>query len=50
MESHMFNQIIRQALFNGALRWVLPVKGAYDQVERMDDVAEMALHVWHFQR
>jgi hypothetical protein len=39
MEPHTFNLIIREALFHGALRWVLPVNGAYDETERMDDVA-----------
>ena len=39
MEPRTFNLIIRGALFHGTLRWVLPVNGAYDETERMGDVA-----------
>jgi hypothetical protein len=39
MEPHMFNQIIREAMIYGCLRWIIPVEGAYDEVKRFDETA-----------
>ena len=41
----MFNQIIREILFIGSLRWILPVEHAHGEVERMDNVAKKWLSV-----
>jgi hypothetical protein len=39
MEPHTFHQIVRQLLLKGSLRWILPVKDAYNEVKRMHGAA-----------
>jgi hypothetical protein len=46
MEPHTFNQIIRELVFKGSLRWILPVEGVYDEVERMDGAAKKWLSTY----
>jgi hypothetical protein len=45
-ESSTFNQIAREAVFNGTLRWLLPVNDTYGEIENATKVAQVWLSAY----